>query len=54
MERGTKQGIQQAIPSLIRTARKFGASDEEIVGQLMEEFQLDNKTAEEHLNQSGK
>ena len=54
LERGIQQGIQQAIPSLIRTARKFGASDEEIVGQLMEEFQLDNKTAEEHLNQSGK
>lgn len=49
LERGIQQGIQQVIGSLIKTARKYGATDEEIVEQLVEEFQLDKTVAEEYL-----
>ena len=49
VERTLERGIQQVIGSLIKTARKYGAGDEEIVEQLMEEFQMDKTVAEEHL-----
>ena len=49
LERGIQQGIQQVIGSFIKTVRKYGATDEEIVEQLMEDFQLDKAVAEEYL-----
>lgn len=49
LERGIQQGIQQGIQALIRAVRRYGASDEEIVIQLMEEFQMDRIEAESYL-----
>ena len=34
---------------IIKTDRKYGASDKEIVEQLMEELQVDREMAEEYL-----
>ena len=41
-----EEGLQRGI---IKTARKYGASDKEIVEQLMEELQVDREMAEEYL-----
>lgn len=41
-----ERGIQQGM---IKTARRYGASDEEIIAQLMEEFQVDRTEAENYL-----
>lgn len=49
IKRGIQQGLQQGIQAMIRTVRKYGASDEEIVMQLMEEFQVDKIEAENYL-----
>ncbi len=49
LEQGIQQGLQQGIQAMIRTVRKYGASDEEIVMQLIEEFQIDKTEAENYL-----
>lgn len=49
IERGLQQGIQQGINAMIKTLRKYGVNDAEIVEQLVEEFDLDEATAREYL-----
>lgn len=53
IERGIERGIEQSIQVLIKTIRRYGASDEEIINQLMEGFQLDKTKAEAYLKKEG-
>ncbi len=47
---GQKNGIIEGIiEGIIRTARRYHASDSEIIGQLMEELAMDEKQARECL-----
>ena len=53
VESGLQQGINQerqtSIDVLIRNLRKFGVDDSDILTQLMEEYDLDEKTAKSYL-----
>ena len=53
IEQGIQQGIQQErqrnIDVLIRNLRKFGVEEEVILAQLMEEYELDEETANSYL-----
>lgn len=51
IEQGIKQGIEQGgIVSLIKSYKKFDASDEQIIEALMEEYGLSKEKAETYLN----
>ena len=53
LEQGIQQGIQQerqrSMDVLIRNLRKFGVEDSLILGQIMEEYDLDEKSAKLYL-----
>jgi len=52
IERGLQQGLQQGISVFIRTVRRYGATDEEIIEQLQKEFQLDKSEATSYLEEN--
>lgn len=49
MEQGFERGRQEAIRAMVRSLRKHGVCDGEIIGQLMEEFQLDETGAKQYM-----
>lgn len=49
LEEGMEKGIEKGVIAFIKMARKYHASDEEIINQLMEEFQLEETKAKEYL-----
>ena len=49
MEQGIDKGRQEVIQAMVKILRKHGVCDVEIMGQIMEEFQLDENAAKQYM-----
>ena len=54
IERGIEQGMEKGIQALIRACMNLGASKENILSSLMQEFSLDEEKAGEYVEKYGK